>query len=139
MGGGEVSSFGKYLFELHGSSDFHVDLAVVGYEIGEVILVDDLLWDVREFHAHVFISVEWSIEIHVTDVHGHALGTWSGNDTVDVDLERSEACSFGAVITRVVENEIAVTGDTGLVCLFFLRLDGADDSGISDGATRWYL
>ena len=63
---------------------------------------------------HVFVSIKWGIEIHVTDVHSHVLGTWSGNDTVDVDLECFKACGFGADITRVVENEIAAAGDTGL-------------------------
>ena len=108
VGGGEVCGFHKYLFEffvsehselfqtVHGSSDFHVDVAVVGYEIGEIVLVDDLLWDVREFHAHVFVLIEWGIEIHVADVHCHVLGTWSGNDTVDVNFEGFKARGFSA-------------------------------------------
>ena len=58
VGGGEVSGFGKYLFEffvgkhsglfqtVHDSSDFHVDVAVGGYQVIEIVLVNDLLGDV---------------------------------------------------------------------------------------------
>ena len=88
---------------------------------------------------HVFISVEWGIEIHVTDVHGRVLCPWSGNDTIDVDLEYFKACSFSADITRVVEDDVASAGDTGSVCFFLLWSDGADNLGVGDGATRWYL
>ena len=38
-----------------------------------------------------------------------------------------------------LEDEVAKAGDTGPVFLFFLWSDGADNSGVGDCATRWYL
>ena len=151
VGGGEVSGFGKYLFEffvgehsglfqtIHGTSYFHVDVAVGGYQVIEIVLVNDLLGDVGEFHSHVFVSIEWGIEIHVTDVHCHVLGTWSGNDTVDVNFECFKARGFSADISGVVQNEVAAASDAGPVGLFFLGADGTDNSGVGDCAARWYL
>ena len=60
---------------------------------------------------HVFVLVKWSVEIHVTYVHCHILGAWSGNDAVDVHFECLKAGSFNADISRVVKYEVTSTGD----------------------------
>ena len=44
-------------------------------------------------------------------------------------FECFKAGSFSADISRVVEYEVASTGDLGSVCFLFLRSDCADDSG----------
>ena len=57
---------------------------------------------------------------HVTDIHCHASGIWSGDDALQVHFEYFEADSLCADISWVVKNEVAVTSDSGLILFFFL-------------------
>ena len=127
--GCKVSCFGKDLFEffvgkhsrlfeiVHGLMDFYLHVSVESGNIIEVVLVNDLLRCVRQFHTHVFVSVQWSVEVHVADVHGHISGAGGRNDTVEIHFECFKACSFSNDIPRVIEDEIASTDDSGPVCL----------------------
>ena len=56
-----------------------------------------------------------------------------------VHFECFKAGSFSADIARVVEYEVAATGDPGLVCFFFFRAKSADNSGLGNSTTKWYL
>ena len=55
------------------------------------------------------------------------------------DFQCLKACSFSADTPRVIEVEIASTGDSGLVCFVFLWSDCADNSDISDYTAKWNL
>jgi len=53
-----------------------------------------------------------------------------------VYFECFKAGSFGADISRVIEDEF---GDTGSIGFVFLWSDCADNSGVSYGTAHWYL
>lgn len=48
-----------------------------------MILSADFLGDVTEPEAEVFHLWEWGHEVEIGDVHGHELGPFGGDDTVD--------------------------------------------------------
>ena len=70
----------------------------------EVVLVNNLLGDTRDFHLHAFVPVQWGVEIHIADIHCHLSGIGSGDDAVEVHFECFEAGSFCADIAWVVKN-----------------------------------
>ncbi len=86
----EVSVFGKALFEklvgqdaslwetIHPFANLPVDVTIKCF-VKEAIVVDDVLWEKRERHFHIFISVKWRFEIHVLDVSSGKPGA-SGAD-----------------------------------------------------------
>ena len=76
---------------------------------------------------HVFISVQWGVEIQVADVHCHVSGTWCGDNAVQVHFECFKAGCFGADVSRVIKNEVAATGVSGLILFVLLWSDSADN------------
>ena len=54
------------MFEaIHFSSDFDVDIAIGGNEVGQFVLVNDFLGNIAEVHAHVLKSIKVGVHIHV--------------------------------------------------------------------------
>ncbi len=48
-----------------------VDVAIRGGFVAEIIVLDDVVWNVDDAQAHVFVSGHWGIEIKILDVHCH--------------------------------------------------------------------
>ncbi len=48
-------------------SRFNVDPSI-GHQVGEVVGVNDLLWDDVEAESHVFVFVKWSVEVEIGDI-----------------------------------------------------------------------
>ena len=46
-------------------SDFDVDISIGGNEVGQFVLVNDLLGNIAEVHAHVIKSIKGGVQIHV--------------------------------------------------------------------------
>ena len=54
------------LFEaIHCSSDFDVDIAIGGNEVGQFVLINDFWGNIAEVHAHVLKSIKGGVQIHV--------------------------------------------------------------------------
>lgn len=46
---------------------------VIVEEFGELIFVNDFLWDQFYVDAHVFRSFEWSFEVEIFHIGGHEM------------------------------------------------------------------
>ena len=53
------------------------------FEFGQVVLVDELLWDVREFDVHVLWVFERSANVKVLDAKAHKVLPKSRQYAVD--------------------------------------------------------
>ena len=49
---------------IYGLSDFDLNGSVLGLPC-EIILLNDMVWEVGEFHAHVLISLERGTEVKI--------------------------------------------------------------------------
>jgi hypothetical protein len=49
---------------------FDVDCTVVGSQVNEVVGFDKIGREVDDFHAHVFRSVHWGVEVEILQVNG---------------------------------------------------------------------
>ena len=80
---------------VHGALNFDVYKTICCNLVGEVVFVDDFLWDVLDVDAHVFEMVEFRVEVHVGYVHSHPFCTWSREDTVPVNFDGFHSGCFG--------------------------------------------
>lgn len=70
---------------IHSFGDFKVYPAV-SFIFMELVFVDEILWDVREFNSDILWAIKWSAEVKVADVVACKFGGWAGNDTVDEEV-----------------------------------------------------
>ncbi len=61
---GEASGLFK---AVHSIVNFKVDPTAVHVD-GEVVLVDEFLWNVADFYADVFRVIEWRAQVEIGDV-----------------------------------------------------------------------
>ena len=64
-------------------SDINVDTAIFGDFGCRVVLLDEILANVAELEACVFISGHGGIEVKIFDINGHELGISGGDDAVE--------------------------------------------------------
>ena len=66
------------MFEaIHFSSDFDVDIAIGGNEVGQFVLVNDFLGNIAEVHTHILKSIKGVVQIHVGYVKAKVMNrTW---------------------------------------------------------------
>jgi hypothetical protein len=55
---------------VHSLLYFDVDCTIVGSQVDEVVGFDKIGREVADFHAHVFRSVHWGIEVEILQVNG---------------------------------------------------------------------
>jgi hypothetical protein len=55
---------------IHSLLYFDVDCTVVGSQVDEVVRFDKIGREVADFHAHVFWSVHWGVEVEILQVNG---------------------------------------------------------------------
>ena len=68
-----VCKLPRLLQSMCGSSDFNVDVSIRCNFGLELVLVDDLLWNVFQWHLHVFKAVQRCVWVRVFDICGQAL------------------------------------------------------------------
>ncbi len=56
--------------KIHSLLYFGVDCTIVGSQVDEVVGFDKIRWEVTDFHAHVFWSVHWGVEVEIIQVNG---------------------------------------------------------------------
>ena len=83
-------------------------------KVVEVVLVDEVLWDVGELDLRVFRVVKRGRELVVRDVVGDELGPFSGDDAVEMESAEVERGGFSSSITCVYA-VFAHDGDTSAV------------------------
>ena len=62
--------------------DFEVHPAVASM-IGEVVFIDEFLWDVGYFDSHILWTIHWCHEIKVCNVEACKFRISTGKDTID--------------------------------------------------------
>ena len=119
---------------VHAATDLGVDITVV-HKGAEVVVLKDVLGDVRDLDPHVLIVVHRGAEVEIFDVHRHELGARGGDDTVEEELGGGKARRFGADFTRVID-AVAADGEadtTGLGFLGSVRDNEAKVGGCAAG------
>jgi hypothetical protein len=50
-------------------------------------MCNDILWHIREFQSHVFVSGHWRAQIKILDIHHEESCTWHQYYAVDEQLD----------------------------------------------------
>ena len=67
----------------------------------EVVLFNEIMWDVSQLDADVLWSIQRGLEVEVFDVKGDKLGTFAVNDAVEEELDHANGSCFGTDVSRV--------------------------------------
>ena len=95
-----------------------MDIAVGCGFLLEVVLVDDVLWDVGYFQLHVFGAVHWCVQIKILDVDRHETCTLCGDDAVEQHFHCHHIGRWSAAIVGVID-AVADDGESYPVWVFF--------------------
>ena len=124
---------------MDGPSDFNVDVSISCNFGLELVLVDDFLWNVFQWHFHALMLVQRCTEMHVFNVNAHAFAFASGEDMVPMDFDGFNVCSFSGDNSRVVCDEVSTHCDSGSVGFIFFRTDRADNARAGNSFSCWHL
>jgi hypothetical protein len=125
----EVSVFGKALFEklvgqdaslwetIHPLANLHVDVTIKCFVKGAIV-ADDILWEKRERHSHVFISVKWRFKINVLDVSSGKPGASGADGAVPKEF-RGDHVSGACGEFKWISDKVSSNGDTDMVGILF--------------------
>jgi hypothetical protein len=126
----KVSVFGKELLEklvsqdaslwetIHPLANLHVDVTIKCF-VKEAVVINDVLWEKRERHVHIFISVKWCVEIHVLDVSSGKPGASGADGAVPKEF-RGDHVSGMCGEFKWISDKVATDGDTDAVGILFL-------------------
>jgi hypothetical protein len=112
------------------SANFKVDPVIVNV-LHEVVFINEVLRDVGELDFDVFRTIQRGAEIEVGDVEGAELGAFTGENTVNNELDKFKGSSFGANIAWVADS-VAGYRDSGAVRISFLWANFADNIAVAN-------
>ena len=92
----------------------------------EVVLVDEVLRDVRELALDVFGVVEWGCEVVVSDVLDDEFSSFSGEHAVEEKFTEVKRGGFSPGVT-VVHAVFTYDGDARAVWIVFFGAEFAHD------------
>jgi hypothetical protein len=136
----EVSVFVKALLEklvgqdaslwetIHPLANLHVDVTIKCF-VKETVVVDDVLWEKRKRHFHIFISVKWRFEIHVLDVSSGKPGASDADGAVPKEF-RGDHVSGTSGEFKWINDKVATDNDTDMVGILFLGTIINDNTSI---------
>jgi hypothetical protein len=136
----EVSVFGKVVLEklvgqdaslwetIHPLANLHVDVIGKCF-VKEAIVVDDVLWEERERHLHIFISVKWCFDIHVLDVSSGKPGASGADGTFPKEFRGDHASGMHGEF-KWISDKVATNSDTDTVGMLFLGAMINDNTSI---------
>jgi len=102
----------------------------VAVATNKVVLLDELLWYVREFDTNILRVEHGSIQIEILEINGAEPCALSGEDTVDKDFDQFKGGGVGANVARIT-NPTSADGDTGAVRIILLWTDFTDYQGVT--------
>jgi hypothetical protein len=76
---GKDASLGKSVTAL---ANFKVDPAIL-VSAREIVFLDELVWDVRELDANLFLIRHRSVQIEVLEINGAEPSSFLGEDTIE--------------------------------------------------------
>ncbi len=124
---GKDAGLGKSVTAL---ANFKIDPAVL-VATNKVVFIDEFFRDVRELDAYIFGTWHGHVQIEVFEVDGAEASTFSGEDTVEEELDEFKRGLVGADIARIADS-VAANGDMGAVWVILFRMNLADDHGVVD-------
>jgi hypothetical protein len=143
----EVSVFGKALLEklvdqdaslwetIHPLANLYVDVTIKCF-VNEAVVLDDVLWEKRERHFHIFISVKWCFEIHVLDVSSHKQGASGADGAVPKEFRGDHVSGMHGEF-KWMSDKVATNGDTDAVGILFLGTMINDNTSIRYHSVGW--
>ena len=67
-------------------------------DVMELVVINDVVGNVRKFESHKFETCHWCVEIKIFDVNGHELGISGRDDSVEEYFDSDHvACGCAAV------------------------------------------
>ena len=82
--------------------DFYVYRAVGGEFFFEVVVGDNIFWEVAWFQAHVLAPGHGCVQIEIFDVDCYELSIGKGDDVVEEQFDGEEVDSGGYAVSKVV-------------------------------------
>jgi hypothetical protein len=124
---GKDAGLGKSITAL---ANFKIDPAVL-VATNMVVFIDEFFSNVGELDAYIFGIGHGRVQIEVFEVNGAEASTFSGEDTVEEELDEFKQGLVGADIVSIADS-VAPNGDTGAVRVILFRTNLADDHGVAD-------
>jgi hypothetical protein len=124
---GKDAKLGKSITAL---ANFEIDPAIL-VATNKVVFIDEFFRDVGELDAYIFRIGHGRVQIEVFEADGAEASTFSGEDTVEEELDKFKQGRVGADIARIADS-VAANGDTGAVRVILLRTNLADNHGVAD-------
>jgi hypothetical protein len=124
---GKDDGLGKSVTAL---ANFKIDPAVL-VTTNKVVFIDEFFRDVGELDAYIFGIGHGRVQIEVFEGNGAEVSTFSGEDTVEEELDKFKQGRVGANIARIADS-VAANGDSGAVRVILFRTNLADDHGVAD-------
>ena len=104
---------------IHSFVDADPDFAVWIDKVGELVFLDDFVWDSPDWDFHEFGVGHWGVEIEIADVQVEAEGARGGEDIVHMDFESGDVGTWGTRYSGVVD-EVPSHGESRALCFFLL-------------------
>ncbi len=124
---GKDAGLGKSVTAL---TNFKIDPAVSVATI-KVVFIDEFFRDVGKLDVYIFGIGHGHVQIEVFEVNGAEASTFSGEDTVEEELNEFKRGRVGANIARIADS-VAANGDTGAVRVILFEINLTDDHGVAD-------
>jgi hypothetical protein len=94
-------------------ADFKVNPPIL-IQTCEHVFVDELVGDIQDFDANVFLLRHGSVKVEVLKVNGVNACTFPREYTVEEELEKFQGCCVSTHIARVA-NAVVTNGDACVV------------------------
>ena len=99
--------------------------------VGEIILINEFLWDVGYFDAHILWSIHRCHEVEILDIKTCTFRISTGKDAVDDQLYQVKPCSRGAEVAWVAD-AVASNFDSCPIGFFLLLSHFPENFGLRD-------
>ena len=99
--------------------NLHVDPAVIGGFLLEVVVGNCIVVEVAEFEAHELAPSHWCIQVEILDVDCHEWCVGRGDDAVEEEFDCEEVNCGSSAVSRVVD-AIAANGEASAIWICLL-------------------
>ena len=117
---------------MDGAPDFDVNTAIGCNLVCEMMLINDLLWDVFHGHFHAFEPVKSCVQAHIQNVCCQTASIPCGECMFPVKLDCFDASSVSGDNSWTISDEVTTDSDLCPFGFFLLWSDGADNAREGD-------